>query len=164
MLAPSTTTPTTNPSGLPDYDIPVISSHRILIPNPNQALYLGLAFIPLPPSFKMATNNIIVMHGPAFPLPPEDAMSYLNLWALFANGHLLPDPFCCLFQALGIMFHPTEAHNAMLRYGIVHQIAITHLHTLDWHAINMFLVTLPAFEHNAAFGRAQQPLGPSAQP
>jgi hypothetical protein len=77
---------------------------------------------------------------------PEDATSYLEMWAGFAVGHMVPDPFQHLFKATGSSYKPLDAHDAMLGYGIVRRMADMHDGVLDRHAIHAFLVTLTTFK------------------
>jgi hypothetical protein len=80
------------------------------------------------------------------PPKPEDAMSYLEMWAGFAVRHMVPDPFQHLFEATGLSYNPLDTCDAMLGYGIVHRMANVHDGVLDRHAIHTFLVTPATFE------------------
>jgi hypothetical protein len=115
----------------------------------------GFACIPLLEEYSMPYPGIVIVHGPAAPPNPKDAMSYVELWAGFANGCVVPDGFRCLFQAIGMAFHPSNARSAMFGYSLVRQIARAHVTTFDWNAIAVFLVTLTAFERtiNLSGGR-----------
>jgi hypothetical protein len=68
------------------------------------------------------------------------------MWAGFAVGRMVPDPFRCLFEAIRSSYNPLDARDAMLGYGIVRRMADAHDGVLDRHAIHTFLVTLAAFE------------------
>jgi hypothetical protein len=99
--------------------------------------------------------GIAIVCGPAVPPNPEDATSYVELWAGFTNGHVVPDGFQCLFQAIGTAFHPSDTRSAMFGYSLVCQIARAHVGTFDRNAIAAFLVTLATFEQtvNLSGGR-----------
>jgi hypothetical protein len=105
-----------------DYEVAFNQRNRIDIPDPKVKLE-GFTCIPLPVEYSIPYPGIIIVCGPAMPPNPEDAMSYIELWTSFANGHMVPDPFQGLFQAIGTAFQPSYACSAMLRYGLVCQIA-----------------------------------------
>jgi hypothetical protein len=87
----------------------------------------------------------VTIPGPVTPPKPEDATSYIELWAGFANGRTVPDPFHRFFLT-GVRFKNGWMRTAMLSYGIACRIAVVQSHNLDRHAINAFLVTLAAFD------------------
>jgi hypothetical protein len=87
----------------------------------------------------------ITILGLVSPPKPEGATSYIELWAGFVNGRTVPDPFCRLFNT-GMHFDSSWMCTAVLGYGIAHQIAIVQSCNLNRHAINIFLVTLAAFD------------------
>ena len=66
----------------------------------------------------------------------------------FAWGHTVPDPFRCLFQAIGLAFTPYEACIAMHGYGLTHWITIQLTNIFNWDAINTFLITLATSSAN----------------
>jgi hypothetical protein len=106
----------------------------------------GFACIPLPNAYTVPHKGLAIVFGPSVPPKPEDATSYLEMWAGFAIGRTVPDPFQCLFEATRSSYNPLDARDAMLSYGIVRRMADTHDGVLDQHAIHGFLVTLAAFE------------------
>jgi hypothetical protein len=89
-----------------DYEAAVIRRNGIDIPDLKKVKLEVFACIPLPAEYSMPYPGIIIVHGPAVPPNPEDATSYVELWASFANGHVVPDGFRHLFQAIGMAFHP----------------------------------------------------------
>jgi hypothetical protein len=106
----------------------------------------GFACIPLPNAYTVPHKGLAIVCGPSVLPKPEDATSYLEMWAGFAIGRTVPDPFQCLFEATRSSYNPLDARDAMLSYGIVRRMADTHDGVLDQHAIHGFLVTLAAFE------------------
>ena len=68
-----------------------------------------------------------------------------EMWAEFAWGCTVPDPFRCLFQTIGLAFTPYEAHITMCGYGLTHQITIQLTDVFNQDAINTFLITLTTF-------------------
>jgi hypothetical protein len=70
----------------------------------------------------------------------------------------VPDPFQCLFQAIGTVFQPSDACNAMFRYSLVRQIAQALVGTFDWNVISAFLVTLTTFERTVNLSGRQNSL------
>jgi hypothetical protein len=67
------------------------------------------------------------------------------MWAAFANGRTVPDPFRHFFNA-GVYLDTHWLRDDVLGYGIVRRITVLHADNLDRNAINAFLVTLPIFE------------------
>jgi hypothetical protein len=148
--------PVTNaPPEYHDYEVAVIRRNGINIPDPKKVKLEGFACIPLPAEYSMPYPGIAIVRGPAAPPNPEDATSYVELWAGFANGRVVPDGFRRLFQAIGTALDPSDARSAMLGYSLVRQIARTHVGTFDRNAIAAFMVTLAAFERtvNLSGGR-----------
>jgi hypothetical protein len=125
----------------------VIQRFGTHFPDPTMVKWPGFACIPLPNAYTMPHKGLAVVRGPSMPPKPEDATSYLEMWAGFAVGHTVPDPFRHLFEATGSLYNPLDARDAMLGYGIVHRMADTHDGVLDQHTIHTFLATLAAFEH-----------------
>jgi hypothetical protein len=70
------------------------------------------------------------------------------LWAGFASGQTVPDPFRRLFDAIETQYSPLDARDAMLGYGILRRISVMHANAFDRDAINAFLVTLAAFDRS----------------
>jgi hypothetical protein len=148
--------PVTNtPPEYHDYEVAVIRRNGINIPDPKKVRLEGFTCIPLPAEYSMPYPGIAIVRGPATPPNPKDATSYVELWAGFANGRVVPDGFRRLFQAIGTAFHPSDAHSTMLGYSLVRQIARAHVGTFDRNAIAAFMVTLAAFERtvNLSGGR-----------
>ena len=143
--APRVTVPTPS-SDVRSYDVAVITTRTFTVPDPERTKWPGFACIPLPRGWRSYTPGIVTISGPAAPPNPEDATSYLDLWAGFANGRTVPDPFRRLFQAIGIEFHPDDARTALMGYRLVRRITRTMAGTLNRDAINAFLVTLAAFQ------------------
>jgi hypothetical protein len=139
-------TPTTDADPYHNYEVNVIQKNGIDVPDPKKVKLEGFACIPLLAEYSMPCLGIAIMHGPATPPNPEDTTSYMELWAGFTTGHMVPDPFRCLFQAIGLVFLPSDARSTMLRYGLVWQIARANVGIFNQNAIGAFLVTLAAFE------------------
>jgi hypothetical protein len=118
----------------------------------------GFACIPLLAEYYIPYLGIVIVCGPATPHNPKDATSYVELWTGFANEHVVPDTFQCLFQAIGMAFQPSNAHNAMFGYSLVHQITRAHIGTFNQNTIAVFLVTLTAFEQIVNFSGRQNSL------
>ena len=59
----------------------------------------SLAHIPLPIEYSLGKGNTIVVSGPAKPPKAEEANSYLELWAGFANGVSVPEVFTQLHNS-----------------------------------------------------------------
>jgi hypothetical protein len=124
----------------------VIQRFRTHFPDPATVKWPGFACIPLPNAYTVPHKGLAIVHGPSVPPKPEDATSYLEMWAGFAIGHMVPDPFQRLFEATGSSYNPLDAHDAMLSYGIVCRMANAHDGVLDRHTIHVFLVTLATFK------------------
>ena len=88
------------------------------------------------------------MRGPAVPPKVEDATSYEQMWAGFARGCTVPDPFRRLFQAIGLAFTPYDAHITMCGYGLTRRITIQLANVFNQDAINTFLITLATFDRS----------------
>jgi hypothetical protein len=129
-----------------DYEIRVIRKGGHEYPDPKTTKWEGFSCIPLPTGFSMPQRGIAVVRGPNTPPNPEDATSYLELWAGFATGRTVPDPFRRLFQAIGSAYHPADARDAVLGYALVRRITTLHSGTFGRDAINAFLITLAAFD------------------
>jgi hypothetical protein len=140
VLAPD---PTSNHH---NYEVAVIQRFGTHFPDPATVKWPGFACIPLPNAYTVPHKGLAVVRGPSVLPKPEEAMSYLEMWAGFAVRCTVPDPFRCLFEATGSSYNPLDARDAMLGYGIVHRMADTHDGVLDRHAIHTFLVTLATFE------------------
>jgi hypothetical protein len=106
----------------------------------------------------MPCPGIAIVRGPATPPEPEDATSYMELWAGFATGHMVPNPFRHLFQAIGLAFLLLDARSTMLGYGLVWQITWANVGIFDQNAIGAFLVTLAAFEWAIGLSSGQDSL------
>jgi hypothetical protein len=118
----------------------------------------GFACIPLPNVYAMPHKGLAIICGPSALPKPEDTTSYLEMWAGFAIGHMVPNLFQHLFEATRSLYDPLDARDAMLSYGIMHRMANVHDGVLDWHAIHMFLVTLAAFEQTLQLSVGQNSL------
>jgi hypothetical protein len=129
-----------------NYEVAVIQRFGTHFPNPAMVKWPGFACIPLPNDYTVPHKGLAIVHGPSVPPKPEDATSYLEMWAGFAIRRTVPDPFRCLFEATRSSYNPLDARNAMLGYGIMHWMANAHDGVLDQHTIHTFLVTLTAFE------------------
>jgi hypothetical protein len=157
LRAPATSVP--NPtSNHHDYEVVVIQRFGTHFPDPATVKWPGFACIPLPNGYSVPHKGLAVVRGPSVPPKPEDATSYLEMWAGFAVGRTVPDPFQRLFKATGSSYNPLDARDAMLGYGIVCRMADTHDGVLDRHAIHAFLVTLAAFEHTLRLSVGQDSL------
>ena len=108
----------------------------------------SLACIPLPIKYTRPTRELAIVHGPAEPPKVKDTTSYEEMWAGFAQGRTVPDPFRHLFQAIGLAFTPYEAHIAMHGYALARRITIQLTDVFNWDMINAFLVTLAAFDRS----------------
>ena len=128
-----------------DYELAIIIRDHDNFPDPANTKFPGFACIPLPFGYKYMGPNLVSIRGPARPPRLEDASSYLEMWAAFANGRTVPDPFRRFFNA-GVRLDTSWLRNAVLGYGIVRRITVLHADHLDRNAINAFLVTLAAFE------------------
>jgi hypothetical protein len=87
----------------------------------------------------------VTIPGPVSPPKPKDTTSYIELWAGFANGCTVPDPFRRFFLT-SMHFNNSWMRTAMLGYGIAHRITIVQSRNLDRHVINTFLITLATFD------------------
>jgi hypothetical protein len=148
-----TTTPPQPPTSIPDatphhhdYEVATIRKGGHELTDPAKTKHHGFACIPLPEGWTSPYKGLVIVRGPATPPAPEDAMSYLELWAGLATGRTVPDPFRRLFDAIGTAYHHAHAREAMLGYGLVRRISNLHRGTLSRDAINAFLVTLAAFD------------------
>jgi hypothetical protein len=128
------------------YEVAVIQRFGTHFPDPVTVKWPGFACIPLPNDYTVPHKGLAVVRGPSVLPKPEDATSYLEMWAGFAIGHTVPDPFRRLFKATGLLYNPLDARDAMLSYGIVRRMADAHDGVLDRQAIHTLLVTLAAFE------------------
>jgi hypothetical protein len=126
----------------------VIKKGGDLLPDPTKVKQPGFACIPLLGHYTINSGGTITMRGPATPPNPEDAESYLNLQVGFAIGHMVPDPFWHLFDAIGQSYHPEDARDAMLSYGLIHHItaANAQVSRVDRHMLSTFLITLATFQ------------------
>jgi hypothetical protein len=141
-----------------DYEVTVIQRFGTHFPDPTTVKWPGFACIPLPNDYTVPHKGLAIVRGPSVPPKPEDATSYLEMWAGFAVRHTVPDPFQHLFEATRSLYNPLDTHDAMLGYGIVCRMADTHDGVLDRHAIHMFLVTLAAFERTLQLSVGQDSL------
>jgi hypothetical protein len=89
-----------------DHEVTIIQRNGVDIPDLKKVKLEGFTCIPLPAEYSIPCQGIVIVHGPAMPPNPEDAMSYVELWTGFANGHMVLDPFQHLFQAIGTAFQP----------------------------------------------------------
>jgi hypothetical protein len=128
-----------------DYELAIIIRKHDNFPDPANTKWPGFACIPLPYGYKFVGPNLVSIRGPARPPRLEDTSSYLKMWAAFANGRTVPDPFRCFFNT-GVHLDTSWLRDAILGYGIVRRITVLHADSLDRNAINAFLVTLAAFE------------------
>jgi hypothetical protein len=134
------------PPGQHDYEVVVIQKNGIDIPDPEKVKWQGFACIPLPTKYMRPHRELAIVRGPATPPKVEDATSYVEMWAGFAQGHTVPDPFRCLFQAIGLAYTPHEARIAMQGYSLARRITIQLADIFNRDAINAFLITLAAFD------------------
>ena len=134
------------PPGQHNYEVAVIQKHGIDIPDPEKVKWQGFACIPLPIEYTRPTRELAIMRGPAVPPKVKDATSYEEMWAGFAWGRTVPDPFRCLFQAIGIVFTPYEACVTMCGYALARRITIQLNNVFNQDVINTFLVTLTTFD------------------
>jgi hypothetical protein len=147
-VAPSATPipPTAATPSHHDYVVDVIQLNGEFFPDPAKTKWPGFACVPLPFGARPPlTGGPATVRGPVTPPKPEDATSYIELWAGFANGRTVPDPFRRFFLT-GVRFDNSWMRTAVLGYGIARRIAVVQSHNLDRHAINAFLVTLAAFD------------------
>jgi len=128
-----------------NYEVSVIKKGGDILADPSKVKWPGFACIPLP-EWRQSHPGTVIVRGPTTPPNPEDATSYLELWAGFALGRTVPDPIRRLFQAIGLAFHPSDARDAVLGYGLTRRIAVANTGTpVDRDTINAFLVTLAAY-------------------
>jgi len=143
--------PAANPAPGPrDYELAVTRRGGYEYPDPTTTKWAGFASIPLPVGASFPRKGLAVVRGPSAPPNPEDATSYTDLWAGFANGRTVPDPFPRLFHAIGTGYSPLDAREAVLGYGLVRRISVMHRDIFDRDAIHAFLVTLAAFDRTLA--------------
>jgi hypothetical protein len=82
--APDPASPAPDPtSNHHDYEVVVIQRFGTHFPDPVMVKWPGFACIPLPDAYTMPHKGLAVVHGPSMPPKPEDAMSYLEMWAGF---------------------------------------------------------------------------------
>ena len=101
-VAPTTTPvpPTAAAANHHDYVVDVVFHNGDYYPDPTKTKWPGFACVPLPFGVRPSlTGGPITVPGPITPPKPEDATSYLELWAGFANGRTVPDPFRRFFNA-----------------------------------------------------------------
>jgi hypothetical protein len=96
-IAPVSTNATATPDHH-DYELAIIIRENNNFPDPANTKWPGFACIPLPYGYRFVGPNLISIHGPARPPRLEDALPYLEMWAAFANGRTVPDPFHRFFN------------------------------------------------------------------
>jgi hypothetical protein len=124
------------------YTIPVVKKSGEYHTDPKQVKWEGLAHIPLPIEASPGKGNTVEVCGPAKPPKAEEANSYLELWAAFANGVSVPEVFTRLHTAYGYATPTTEAREAVLGYGLTRRIIVANAKGMKKDSVNAFLVLL----------------------
>jgi hypothetical protein len=127
--------------------VDIIEFNSEFFPDPTnlKTKWPGFTCIPLPfGACPPLTGGPVTIPGLVTPPKPEDATSYIELWAGFVKGRTVPNPFHRFFLT-GVHFENSWMCTAVLGYGIARRIAVVQSHNLDRHTINTFLVTLAAF-------------------
>ena len=107
------------------------------------------ACIPLPTSTVPGqVHHTAVISMPPVTPPPEEATSYLELWAGFVTGHALPNAPIRIFQARMYALVAGTVRIAVYRYGITQRILKANANTVDKNALHAFLVILATYQHN----------------
>jgi hypothetical protein len=100
--------------------VDIIEFNGKFFPDPMKTKWPGFACVPLPFGARPPlTGGPVTIPGPVTLPKPEDATSYIELWAGFANGRTVPDPFRRFFLT-GVRFENSWMRTAVLGYGIAH--------------------------------------------
>jgi hypothetical protein len=107
------------------------------------------ACIPLPTSAVpgQERHTAVISMPPVTP-PPEEATSYLELWAGFVTGRALPDALIRIFQARRYALVAGTVRIAVYGYGITRRILKANANTVDKNALHAFLVILAAYQRS----------------
>ena len=115
--------------------------------NPDSAPIPLSACIPLPTSAVPGqVHHMAVISMPPVTPPPEEATSYLKLWAGFVTGRALPDALIRIFQAWRYALDAGTVRIAVYGYGITRCILKANANTVDKNALHAFLVILAAYQ------------------
>ena len=107
------------------------------------------ACIPLPAAVAPGQeHHTAVIRMPNVIPPPEEATSYLELWAGFNSGRALPDALIRIFQARRYALDADAMRSAVFGYALSRRIANANQNILDKNALNAFLVILAAYQRD----------------
>ena len=93
-------------------------------------------------------HHTAVISMPPVTPPPEEATSYLKLWAGFVTRRALPDTLIRIFQARRYTLDAGTVRIAVYRYGITRHILKANANMVDKNALHAFLVILATYQHN----------------